>query len=149
MNPRVYEGICLCGAFRLGSRLGVLTWTSWAAPGSVGTAGKVVLPSKPVTWRPSAAVQARALRSSAERGVRGHKSVLAHAERLEWMKYKLVTTLLVVAALVVATFSAATTTPPALAARPKPTTTTSPPPAASTFVVDGCPASSDPTAPTT
>jgi hypothetical protein len=39
------------------------------------------------------------------------------AERLEWMKYKLVTTLLVVAALVVATFSAATTIArPALAA---------------------------------
>ena len=50
------------------------------------------------------------------------------------MKYKLVTSLLVVAALVVATFSAATTTaPPARAADP--------------FYVDGCPPSSDLTAP--
>ena len=69
--------------FSVRFRLGVLTWTSWAAPESVGRAGKVVLPSQPVTWRPSAAVQARALRSSAERGVRGHELVLEHAERLE------------------------------------------------------------------
>jgi hypothetical protein len=76
------------------------------------------------------------LRSSAERGVRGHDEYWRAAERLEWMKYKLATTLLVVAGLVVATFSTATTTPSALAA--KPTTTTSPPPAAS-FPVNGCP----------
>ena len=50
-------------------------------------------------------------------GVRGHDDYWRTAERLEWMKYKLATTLLVVAALVVATFSAATTTaPPARAA---------------------------------
>ena len=86
-------------------------------------------------WRPSAAVQARALRSSAERGVRGHDEYWHTAERLEWMKYKLATILLVVAGLVVATFAVTTTTPAALAA--KPTTTTAPP--ISTFPVNGCP----------
>jgi hypothetical protein len=43
-------------------------------------------------------------------GVRGHDNYWRAAERLEWMKYKLVTTLLVVAGLVVTTFSAVTTT---------------------------------------
>jgi hypothetical protein len=125
--------------------LGVLTWTSWAAPESVGRAASWSSLHNPVTWRPSAAVQARALRSSAERGVRGHDEYWRAAERLEWMKYKLATILLVVGGLVVATFSAATTTPPAMAA--KPTTTTSQPPAASTFYVDKCPPGGNATIP--
>ena len=122
---------CLSGSLSVRFPLGVLTWTSWAAPGSVGTAGKVVLPHNPVTWRPSAAVQARELRSSAERGVRGHDKCWRTQKGWRLMKYRLVMSLLVVVGLVVALFSAtaAKTTQPALAAD-------------GDIVVDGCPATS-------
>ncbi len=126
MNPRVDGGICLSGAFRLGSALGVLTWTSWAAPGSVGRAAR---------WSSSQSGHVASERGGAgtsvevfsRAGVRGHDEYWRTRKGWRLMKYRLVTSLLVVAALVAATFSAATTT-----ARPARA-------ADSTFYVDKCP----------
>jgi hypothetical protein len=52
------RGFAYPRGFPLDSGLGVFTWTSWAAPESFGTASKVVLLLRAVTWLVSAAVQA-------------------------------------------------------------------------------------------